>query len=45
MNIGRRKNKSVNQYSLGTTTLQQIHSEKDIGVYIDDELKFEEHIG
>ena len=36
-----------NQYTctLGTTTLERIHSEKDIGVYIDDELNFEEHIG
>ena len=25
--------------------LERIHSERDIGVYIDDELKFEEHIG
>lgn len=45
MNICRNKTKSHNQYSLGTTTLERIPSEKDIGVYIDDELKFEEHIG
>ena len=34
-----------NQYTLGTTTSESIHKLKDIGVYIDYELKFEEHIG
>ena len=44
MNIGRKKDISCNQYVLGTT-LERIHLEKDIGGYIDDELKFEEHMG
>ena len=45
MNIARKKDVVHNQYTFGTTTLERIHSERDIGVYIDDELKFEEHIG
>ena len=36
---------SHDQYKLGTTTLERIYLEKEIGVCMDDELKFEEHIG
>ena len=44
INIGRKKNIPYNQYIQGTTTLERIYLEKDIGLYIDDELKSEKHI-
>ena len=34
MNMGRKKDISYKQYILGTTTLERIHLEKDIGVNI-----------
>ena len=45
MNISSNKNININNYDLGNTNLEHINSEKDIGVIIDSQLKFEEHIG
>jgi hypothetical protein len=44
MTIGSKHNEWNNSYKLGNTKLQHINSEKDIGVIIDNQLKFDKHI-
>jgi len=42
MNLGKNNNK--HQYAMGSTAIENVNNEKDIGVSFDSELKCNEHI-